>query len=343
MIKGLVSSIVLNWNGKDIILPCLDSLLGQDYSLHEIILVDNASTDGSLQLIEEHYGHAVKIIRNPQNFGFAEGVNVGINNSAGEFIALLNSDATVAKNWLAELVKKIQPSEKIGMCASKVYLADHPGVLDNTGELLCRDGLSRARGRLERDRNQYDHSDEVLCPSGCAALYRRKIFDEAGLFDKYFFAYGDDMDIGLRGRMLGYKAVYVRDAIAFHKLSASAGVISPLKAYYVERNRLWVAIKCFPLKYLLAAPFYTLQRYFFHFCGIFSKKGPAAQFTQQFSFWQLLWITFKGYFSTLFFLPHLLTERQRLKKISKWSSADFENCFRQYSISARDAALNEVL
>src|SRR6185369_3405641 len=92
--------------------------------------------------------------------------------------------------------------KKTGMAACKIFLKNKPGILDNTGELLSRDGLNRARGRLEKDSGQYDQSEDVLCPSGCAALYRRSMLDEIGGFDKKFFLYGEDLDIGLRGRML---------------------------------------------------------------------------------------------------------------------------------------------
>jgi GT2 family glycosyltransferase len=340
--NGLVSVIVLNWNGKEIILACLDSLFQQTYSPFEITLVDNGSTDGSLEIIEQKYGHHLKIIRNDKNLGFSEGVNVGIRSSQGEYIALLNSDATVKENWLDELVKKIRVSGSIGMCASKIYLAGKPGILDNTGELICRDALSRARGRLQVDTEQYDASDDVLCPSGCAALYRRTMFEEIGFFDKHFFAYGDDIDVGLRGRMLGYRAAYVPQAVAYHQLSASSGLVSPLKAYYVERNRLWIAIRCFPIGHLLTSPFYTLLRYHYHFCGIFRGKGPASQFVRKFSLPRLLWIVIKVYFSTFLFLPYLVKERIKIRKKSLWKISDFENCFRRYGLSARDASLSEI-
>lgn len=343
MTPGLVSTIVLNWNGKDIIFPCLNSLCKQTYPYHEIILVDNASTDGSVELIEKEYGHVVTIVRNPKNLGFAEGVNTGIRNSRGEFIALLNSDATVKNNWLEQLVRKMQSSESLGMCACKVYLADREGILDNTGELFCRDGLNRTRGRLEPDTGQYDTSEDVLCPSGCAALYRRKMLEDVGFFDKHFFAYGDDMDIGLRGRMLGYQAAYVSSAIAHHQLSASSGLVSPLKAYYVERNRLWIAIRCLPLYHLLLSPFYTGLRYFFHLKGIFTKKGPASEFSKKSSPFRLLWILFKVYAVTFFYLPYLLRERLNIQKRSLWKKKEFEACFSNYGISPREAALNEVL
>jgi GT2 family glycosyltransferase len=243
------------------------------------------------------------------------------------------------------MVEKIRGEASVGMCACKVYLAERTDILDNTGELLCRDGLNRTRGRLEPDRGQYDDSDDVLCPSGCAALYRRKMIDEIGGFDQYFFAYGDDMDLGLRGRMAGYRAVYAPKAVARHRLSASAGLWSSLKAYYIERNRLWIALRCFPLRHLAASIIYTIERYYYNLYGILTRRGPASQFAKKSpgAAVLLVWITIKAYLSTLFYLPHLLRERRRIQKNSRWSADDFERCFRRYGISAKDATLREVL
>jgi len=340
--QALVSTIVLNWNGKNVISECLESLLTQTYRPHEIIVVDNGSTDGSLAMIRAKYGSLLKIVTNERNLGFAEGVNCGVRSSKGDLIAILNSDAAAQKDWIEELARSMSQSESVGMCASKIYLAGQAGILDNTGEVICRDGLGRGRGRLEKDQGQYDSSPEVLCPSGCAALYRRKMLEEAGGMDKYFFAYAEDIDIGLRGRLIGYDCVYVPSAVVIHKFSHSSGLVSPLKAFYVERNRLWVVLKCFPLPHLLLAPFYTVQRYFYHLAGLFSKKGPASQYVDRFSPWSLFLILIKVYLSTLWFLPYLIIQRGKIRKKSKRTWQEFERWLRSFGMSSRDAALNEL-
>ena len=342
MKKELVSAIVLNWNNKEVIFPCLDSLLRQTYEQHEIILVDNGSQDGSLEAIKERYAKRLRIVENGKNLGFDEGVNIGIRASDGEFIALLNSDAVAERDWIEHLVRGIQGAGQIGMCASKIYLADQEGVLDNTGEILYRDALGRGRGRLEKDRGQYDVDGRVLCPSGCAGFYRRQMLEEMGLFDKHFFAYAEDIDVGLRGRLLGYECVYISQAVVFHKLSISSGLVSDLKAFYVERNRMWVTIKCFPFRYLLLCPFYTLIRYGYHLYGLFRREGPASKYIEQLSFLRLVFVIIKVYLSTLWFLPYLLSERRRIRKNSKVTSPTFGLWLREFGMSARDAALSEL-
>lgn len=294
-------------------------------------------------MVEAGYGGAVKILRNGKNLGFPGGVNAGISSSGGEFIALLNSDAYAEKDWLEKMIAAIRLSEKTGMCACKIYLHDRPRILDNTGEVLYRDGLNRPRGRLEEDTGQYDSDKKVLCPSGCAALYRRTLLDEVDKFDERFFLYGEDLDIGLRGRMLGYECMYVPGAVAFHRLSASAGTLSSLKAFYVERNRLWVLIKCFPLPNLLASPGYTVVRYLYILYGLLSRKGPASQYAKQTPGIYLAWILIRAYFSTLWHLPYLLNERSRWKKKNKISLQEFNRWLRIYGISAKDAALKDVI
>jgi len=342
MEKGLVSIIVLNWNNKDVVFDCLESLLVQTHTFHEIILVDNGSIDGSLEMIEDKYASVIQVIKNGKNLGFAEGVNVGIRASKGEFIAIINSDAVAKENWIEELVNATTQSESIGMCACKIYFADHEGIIDNTGEVLCRDGLNRGRGRLEKDHGQYDSESDVLCPSGCAALYKKEMLNHIGLFDKCFFAYGEDLEIGLRGRLLDYGCVYVPSAIVYHKLSASLGVFSPIKAFYVERNRLLVLLKCFPLGHIMISPYYTMIRYFYYLRGIFVRRGPAAHYAERFSILRLCWILLKAYLSTIWHLPYLLVERSKLKKKSKWTRHQFEECLKSYEISPRDIALGEI-
>lgn len=342
MIPSMVSAIVLNWNGKEVINECLDSLLAQTYGLYEVIVVDNGSKDGSLDMIKVRYQAKIKIIENPVNWGFAEGCNVGIRASSGEFIALVNSDAVLDKNWLTEMVKGMGSGDSVAMCACKIYFAGHEGILENTGQTISRDGLGRTRGRMQKDEGQFDKRCAVLCPSGCAALYRHKMLDEIGLFDKKFFAYADDIDIGIRGRLLGYKCFYIPTAIAYHKLSASFGLLSSFKAYLVERNRIWVVIKCFPLRHLLVSPFYTVARYYYHLYGIFRHVGPAAHYVEKMSVFNLIGVMIKAYLSTIWHLPHLIGERLKIRKKRRVKKKEFELWLKQYGIGPKEAALLEI-
>lgn len=342
MVKGLVSVIILNWNNKDVIFDCMDSVLRKTHQNREIILVDNGSRDGSLEIIKEKYAGTIRIIENRKNLGFAEGVNIGIRASRGEFIALLNSDAVAEEYWLEEMIKTIDRSEKIGMCACKIYLAGRDRVIDNTGGMICRDGLGMGRGRLAKDEGQFDHLTEALSPSGCAAVYRRKMLEEAGLFDRHFFVYAEDIDVALRGHLLGYRCAFNPHAVVFHRFSSSTNPVSDLKAYYVERNRMWVAIKCFPLSWLMLVPFYTLLRYGFHLYGLFKNRGPAAKYVQNRNFFCFFFLIVKAYLATLWYLPYLMIQRFRIQRQTKISRQAFTSSLRSYSIGPGAVAMDEL-
>lgn len=342
MVKSLVSVIVVNWNGEKVISDCLESLQRQTYVPLELIVVDNGSTDQSVQMLQERFHNSIKLVENPTNLGFAGGNNVGIQISRGEYIALLNNDATADSRWVAELVKAAEANRQVGMCASKIYSMDETGVLDSAGGLLIYpDGLSRGRGRLERDLGQYEKVEEVLLPSGCACLYRREMLDQIGLFDEAFFAYSDDTDLGLRGRIAGWRCLYVPTAVAHHRYSASAGRYSPLKAFLAERNRIWVAVKNFPFSVLLVSPGYTLWRMLFHAYAVMAKRGVTGKFTEQYAFGTLLVIILKAYGSAIAGLPKMWQKRRAIQKTRKVDYRTIYNWLRTYRISAVELALKE--
>lgn len=183
-----VSVIIVNWNGRIHLEVCLDSLLKQTYPNFEIILVDNASTDDSVSFVRQKYyhpGHKIQIIQNETNLGFAGGNNRGIRAAKDKYILLLNNDTEVHEKWIEELVNAAEKDSSIGMCASKILSFYNRNIIDVAGHLLYRDGLNRGRGRLEEDHGQYDKMEEALFPSGCAALYRKKMLDKIGRMSSF--------------------------------------------------------------------------------------------------------------------------------------------------------------
>ncbi len=337
-----VSTIVLNWRSKDTIEDCLDSLLDQSHAPHEILLIDNGSSDGSLEILRRKYHGRIRILENANNLGFAGGVNQGIRASESEYVALLNADAVAAPDWIAELVKGLQADERAGMATSKIYFAGEEKVLDNTGNNIYRDACAKPRGRLEKDAGQYDARQNVGYASGCAVLYRRAMLDEVGLFDERMFAYGEDMDLALRGRLAGYGCVFVPTAVVYHGLSGSLGPLSALKLYYVERNRLWTVLKCFPWPYLCAAPFYTLWRYAHYLAALWSRRGPATQMAEKVSGAAMILAVLKAYGSTLFSLGYLLRKRKEVFNGVKIPVEEFGRIFKDNPVTARDLAFGEM-
>lgn len=337
----LISVVIPNWNGKHFLAECIDSLNEQTFRDFEIILVDNGSTDGSAEFAEERYGNFIRIIRNKKNLGFTGGNNVGIEAARGEYIVLLNNDTWAEPTWLEELAKATYLGHPIGMWASKVYSYFRRNQIEAVGELIYWDGLSRSRGQYELEKGQYGEMEGIFFPPGCGGMYRKVVFEEIGLFDEDFFAYGDDAEIGIRARLAGWKCVFVPKAIVYHKSSGSTGQYSPFKAFYVERNRFWITIKYFPFAMLLLSFFFTFYRFAFQAYGALTHRGAAGKFTQMHSPWHLIGILFKAYGSGFRGIPKMWKKRRRLNRLRKVSFGEIFSWFKRFGISVREISLRD--
>lgn len=336
-----ISVLIVNWNGKHLLSECLDSVLAHPVCEMEIILVDNGSQDNSAEFVRERYP-AVKVLALSKNIGFAGGNNAGIRIASGKYIALLNNDTKVDPAWLSNLLQAAEASPPaIGMWACKILSYDKPCVFDNVGLLLYPDGLGRGKGRLEEDHGQYDQQGEALFPSGCAGLFRKKMIDEIGCFDEEFFAYADDVDLGLRARLAGWGCVYVPSAKVYHKYSASSSAYSPFKAFLVERNRVWVLLKYYPVEMVLISPFVTLRRLLVHLYGALRGTGASGRFSEQNSLMQALGILLRAWCSALLALPHIIGQRQAFHPRRRIDRRELYRLFCTFRISAREIALKE--
>lgn len=316
----------------DALAACLRSLEAQTFTPFEVIVVDNS---GERRV--QAGGERIRVIANQHNLGFGAAVNQAIRNSESEFVATLNDDAVADPKWLQALVDKASAFPRAGMFAPQVRIAGS-GALDSAGMLIAADGSSRQRGHGEAP-EKFAASEEVLLPSGSAALYRRKMLDEIGLFDELFFLYCEDTDLGLRARWAGWECVYVPDAAVEHRYSHSSGRASPLKAYYVERNRLYTAIKNLPLAMLVRAPLVALIRYFWHAMLMMQGRGKAAEFRRAgFSAFILPFLVARAHAAALVRMPRLLGERRRIHRAARLSTPEFEQLLERHSISIRQVA-----
>lgn len=335
----LISVVVLNWNGDRTIERCLRSLEEQTYRPLEIIVVDNASTDGSADLVRERFPD-VKLVLNEKNLGFGGGNNVGIRASNGKYIMMLNNDTRLEPNCIEELKKSIEKDERYGASASKILLEYEDNLIDAAGIVVCPDGLSIGRGRLEK-RDRFDNEEEVFFGSDCACLYRREMLEDIGLYDEDFFAYADETDMGWRAQFAGWRCIYNPRAIVYHSHSASSGSYSPFKAFLVERNRIWVAIKNFPISLIILGQFYTIWRYVLQAYGAFAGKGAAGRFTSDFSKIKLIIILIKVYLSIWKKLPLMIRKRREIQKKRRISNKDIYRLIKRYGISSKEIALKE--
>jgi len=337
----LISVIILNWNGGNYIRQCLDSVLAQDYGKLEIIVVDNASEDGSQDIVRKNYRDVV-IIQNQQNLGFSAGNNVGMKHARGDFILILNNDTELDTKCITELKRSVDKDPGCGASAPKIYLKDSPGIIDAAGIVVFPDGLSIGRGRFEPG-SLYEKEEEVFFPSGCCALYKREMLEDIRIFDEYydedFFAYAEDTDLGWRARLRGWKCAYAPAALVYHAHSASAGTYSSLKAFLVERNRMWLEVKNFPLVLIAYGHIFTFRRYMYQAYGAIAGKGAAGGFTRDYSKSKLVGILGKTYISAMKGLPKMIKKRRLIQRNKLKTPREVFELLKMYGIDSRTIAL----
>ena len=328
---------------------CLDALRAQSFSSYDIVVVDNSGS-GATRAVE---ADDLDVIQNRVNVGFGEAVNQAGRGSEADFIAVLNDDAYPHGDWLASLVRACEAHPDVGMCASQIRLSAQPQLLDSAGLSIYGDGTTKQRGHGQ-PADRFREEEEVLLPSACAALYRRAMLDEVGLestaldgvelrnvgwFDKDYFLYGEDADLGLRARLAGWTCLYVPEAIVKHDYSGSAGPASRLKAFYVERNRLFTALKLFPAAQLPLVPFYSWWRYLWHLWSVISGRGLASEFQKDGEkWWRLGIIVASAHVDTLKSLPDLIKKRKLIRRQRKLTGAEFRVLCRRYWASAAEVA-----
>jgi GT2 family glycosyltransferase len=328
--EPLVTVVIPTLAAGEALAECLRSLERQTFRDFEVIVVDNSGKGLARDI-------AARIIENPRNLGFGAAVNQGLRASRAPYLATLNDDAAAEPGWLGALVHALEPRPEAGMCASKVLLAGR-GVLDSAGMLMCADGSSKQRGHGQ-PASSFSRLEDVLLPSASAALYRRAMLEEVGDFDEDFFLYSEDTDLGLRARWAGWRCLYAPDAVVDHRYSHSAGRASPLKAYFVERNRLFLLVKNFPALSLAKAPWAALSRYWWHLVSMRAGRGAAAEFRAGGnSGWKLGYFVLRAHIVLVASLGSLWKKRRRIRRSAKIEPAAFRRLLKQYSISPREVA-----
>lgn len=241
-----VSVIIPNYNGKEYIRACLDSLLMQGSGKLPVIVVDNASTDGSREIIQSEYPN-VKLLPLKKNYGFSRAVNEGIRAADTEFVILLNNDTRAEAGFAAELLRAIRQDARIFSCQAQMRQMDQPGLLDNAGDFYCALGWAITRGKGRRCAD-YAKEDAIFSACAGAAIYRKSIFEKIGYFDEKHFAYLEDVDICYRAKIAGYENRYAPRAVVYHKGSASTGSrYNRFKVGSAARNNLYLIYKNMPL------------------------------------------------------------------------------------------------
>ncbi|MFC1466091.1 MAG: glycosyltransferase family 2 protein [Candidatus Brachytrichaceae bacterium NZ_4S206] len=233
--------IVLCYNGVELTLACLASLSKLDYAQADVLVVDNASSDGTPAQVRERFPK-VKVIQTGSNLGYAEGNNVGLRYALEhdyDYALLLNNDTEVAPDFVTELVRACEADCTIGVAGPKMYyFAPKDRLYSIGGEVDWRRGTTRMIGLDEPDEGQFDRSREVDFVSGCALLARVEAIRQAGLLDPRFFMYYEETEWCVRIRRAGWRIIYVPSSIIWHKIEPAKQAESARIAYYMTRNRL---------------------------------------------------------------------------------------------------------
>jgi GT2 family glycosyltransferase len=287
-----ITVLIPNWNGMSWLGRCLDALGKQDIQDFRTIVVDNGSTDGSAAFIRENYPH-VEVIALRSNAGFAGAVNAGIERSSSRYVVLLNTDTQVFPDWLSALLEQIENSpDDVAAINSQVLRMDNPECIDDAGDELSWYGAATKRGHNGPSLD-YQEQVEIFSPCAAACLYRREFLLNCGGFDTRFCSYLEDVDLGLRGRLLGYRYLYLPKAKVLHK---GHGASLPHSRYValMTRNRLLLFAKNMPARLLLrhAAKLLYGQFYF-----MVAYARP--------------WSSFKGYLSFVAELPRVVSVRRK--------------------------------
>jgi len=302
-----VSIIILNWNGQEYLPRCLDAIAKQTFTDYEVIIIDNASTDHSVDHIEQRWP-GFQVVRLKENLGFAIANNLGANMARGNWVALLNNDAYPRPEWLENMVKAIQNYPTYSFFASCMLQANNPNLVESAGDTYHISGLAWPRSRNALYENVRLETEEVFSACAAAALYKREAFLQVGGFNEKFSSHHEDVDLGFRLRLQGYRCLFVSEAIVLHVGSASYGAQSDRVVYQVNRNLVWSFITNMPgslfWKYL---PAHIFSNLIFLFYYTFRNQAGAI--------WRAKLDAIRG-------LPAAIRERGLIQKNRKVRSAE---------------------
>lgn len=299
-VSGRLSIIIPNWNGKHHLETCLPSLVAQTHPDIEVIIADNASTDGTQAYVRQHFPQFI-IAQLPANRGFTGACNAGMRVATGEFIALLNNDTEVDPDWVAEVIAAFGRHPEAGFVASKMLLFDRRNVLHTAGDFYRVDGQPGNRGIWQQDTGQYDSEGYVFSACGGSSVYRRGMLEKIGLLDDDFFFSLEDIDLAWRAQLAGYRCIYAPNAKVYHRLSASGGGVTA--SFHDGRNTLYVLIKNYPTALWRRYGWLVLRNQFnTAWSALRAWRGEAAR------------AKLRGMLVGIFTLPRMLQKRRAIQQ-----------------------------
>lgn len=246
----LISAVIVNCNGRALLSDCLEALFEQSFNSIEILVVDNASNDGSVAMVRERFPQ-VRLICLDSNRGFPVSVNAGVEASRGDFIVVLNEDTRVEPEFMAELHKAMLENSAASTAAPKMLFAHGSDIVNSAGLGYSIAGTNHDIGFGVKDGAQFAERKWVFGSCGGAVMYRRGVFEDVGLLDEDFFMYCDDVDFSFRAQLAGHRCIFVPTARVYHYEGVGGGSMPKSRGYYLARNSLEVIVKNFPRRLLL--------------------------------------------------------------------------------------------
>lgn len=307
MSQNKVSIIILNYNQPQLTIDCLKSLSKLEYKNYEVILVDNGSTDNSVEKIKKH-GVAVKnfkLVEKKENLGFAEGNNVGFEHTTGKYILFLNNDTLVEKNFLRPLVEKLELDSRLGAVQPKILQYPQKEIIDSVGSYLIATGFLCHFGHNKKDQPKYNKESQIFSMKGACMLFKKEVLDKVGVFDKDYFAYFEETDLCLRTLTTGYKIKYIPESNIFHRGGeTSKKMDTAFVNFHSYKNRVYTYLANFQILTILKIlPLHILMCEIVSIMYLITLNIPMFLAVQKAMIWNL------------FNLPKLVKKRAAIKKI----------------------------
>ncbi len=316
----MIDIIVPNHNGIEELEICFSSLEKQTYKDYNVILVDNGSTDNSVQFTKRNFT-SYQIIALDKNYGFAKAINAGLEFALAEndsqYILLLNNDVELKEDFLEKGIETFEKTENASFVAVKMLNYFNRDVIDDCGDFIKANGGSPvARGIGEKDSGQYDKHEYIFGACAGAAFYKKEVFKTIGLFDEDYFAYLEDLDLSFRLQLAGYKCYYNPEIVCYHKRGVTSDRIEGMNVYYSEKNLVALRLKNYPLwVYIKYTPLFLIARIVRYYK--FLTLHPPVIF----------YSAIKGYLRGLREVPKTIVKRRTVQKNKRVSAAYIQNLF----------------
>jgi len=316
MTNNLVSIIIVNYNGKNYLKNCIESILKNNYNNCEIWVVDNNSKDGSINMVNDEFRNVpnLHLIKLSNNKGPAYARNIGARRARGKIIGFLDNDTEVDVNWITKAVKYFQNDSSIGILQCKLLMVENKKQFDYAGEYLSSLGflVHRAYHR-EKDKGQFDNPAEILAAKSAGMFIRRDVFEKINGFDEDYFIFMEETDLGWRTWLAGYRVIFAYDSIVFHHFSITKKIVKPsfnnyLVRFHGTKNYILTLYKNLSLKNLI----FILPKNIFLWLGLAAYLCMRGNFSSSKNI-------MKGTFWNITHFPQTLRKRKKVQKTRKIS------------------------